>query len=172
MLFFCAKCYYFFPFTRFPVLTVYFLNSITGNINLHKGSTKKSHMFVIIGSSIGAAVLLMATIASCLFLRKGTKGYYEEGRSLKPTLLLCLPTIFYGRTWIICLFSSQITLLPFLHKDWLLQRAMHLQKLLIASVFLKLKMLQITLRRRLDLEVLELYTMGYLRMEKRLLSKC
>ncbi|KAF7818578.1 putative LRR receptor-like serine/threonine-protein kinase [Senna tora] len=38
----------------------------SGNINLHKGSSKKSHMFVIIGSSIGAAVLLIATIASCL----------------------------------------------------------------------------------------------------------
>jgi hypothetical protein len=44
---------------------------------------------------------------------------------------------------------------------------MAMQKLLTASVFLKLKAPQIILRRKLDLEVLELFTMGNRKMEER-----
>lgn len=56
------------------------LNSYSGNVKLHKGSRRKSHMYAIIGSAIGAAVLLLATIISCLFMHKGKKKYYEQGR--------------------------------------------------------------------------------------------
>ncbi|KAK7396544.1 hypothetical protein VNO78_17625 [Psophocarpus tetragonolobus] len=53
----------------------------SGNINLHKESKIKGHMYVIIGSSVGASVLLLATIISCLFMRKGKKRrYYEQDR--------------------------------------------------------------------------------------------
>ncbi|XP_020238108.1 probable LRR receptor-like serine/threonine-protein kinase At1g67720 isoform X2 [Cajanus cajan] len=44
----------------------------SGNINLHKGSSKKNHLYVIIGSAVGAFVLLLATIISCLFMHKGS----------------------------------------------------------------------------------------------------
>lgn len=54
-----------------------FLN-YSGNINLHKENKKKSRMFVIVGSSIGAAALLLATIGSCLFIRKEARRDYEE----------------------------------------------------------------------------------------------
>ncbi|KAG5002942.1 hypothetical protein GLYMA_10G048800v4 [Glycine max] len=55
--------------------------NFTGNTNLHKGSRKKSHLYVIIGSAVGAAVLLVATIISCLVMHKGKTKYYEQ-RSL------------------------------------------------------------------------------------------
>ncbi|KAI4349201.1 hypothetical protein L6164_009823 [Bauhinia variegata] len=58
----------------------------SGNINLHKGGGKKSHIYVIIGSSVGAAVLLLATVVSCLFMFKGKKKYYEQEH------LVSLPT--------------------------------------------------------------------------------
>ncbi|KAL2933797.1 hypothetical protein RDABS01_016916 [Bienertia sinuspersici] len=45
--------------------------NITGNANLHKASSRSSQTGIIIGSSIGAAVLLIATIVSCRFLHKG-----------------------------------------------------------------------------------------------------
>lgn len=50
----------------------------SGNDNLHKGSTGGRHIGIIIGSSVGAVVLLIATIASCLFMHKGKKRYYEQ----------------------------------------------------------------------------------------------
>lgn len=50
----------------------------SGNINLRKGSKSGSHMNIIIGSSVGAGVLLIATIASCLFMSKGKKRYFEQ----------------------------------------------------------------------------------------------
>ncbi|RDY04659.1 putative LRR receptor-like serine/threonine-protein kinase, partial [Mucuna pruriens] len=50
----------------------------SGNINLHKGSRKKNHVYVIIGSAVGATVLLLATIISCLFMHKGKTKYYEQ----------------------------------------------------------------------------------------------
>lgn len=42
-------------------------------------------MNIIIGSSVGAAVLLIATIASCLFMSKGKKKYFEQGMSLEQS---------------------------------------------------------------------------------------
>lgn len=50
----------------------------SGNMNLHKGGKKGSHINIIIGSSVGAGVLLIATIASCLFMSKGKKRYFEQ----------------------------------------------------------------------------------------------
>lgn len=52
--------------------------SYAGNSNLRKGSSGGSHSGIIIGSSVGAAVLLIATIASCLLLRKKTKKYPKQ----------------------------------------------------------------------------------------------
>ncbi|XP_061351333.1 probable LRR receptor-like serine/threonine-protein kinase At1g67720 isoform X2 [Gastrolobium bilobum] len=51
----------------------------SGNFNLHKGIRKKSHMYVIIGSAVGAAVLLLATVISCFFMHTGKRKYYEQG---------------------------------------------------------------------------------------------
>lgn len=56
-----------------------FLNSYSGNINLHEGGRKTRHLHIIIGSSVGAAVLLIATVVSCLFMHKGKKGSYNQG---------------------------------------------------------------------------------------------
>ncbi|CAI8614548.1 unnamed protein product [Vicia faba] len=50
----------------------------SGNINLHRGSKTKSHIYIIIGSAVGASVLLLATVISCLVMRKGKKRYYEK----------------------------------------------------------------------------------------------
>ncbi|XP_038904092.1 probable LRR receptor-like serine/threonine-protein kinase At1g67720 isoform X2 [Benincasa hispida] len=48
------------------------------NINLHEGG-KKNHVYIIVGSVIGAVVLLLATVVSCYFLHKGRKRYHEQG---------------------------------------------------------------------------------------------
>ncbi|GLT72298.1 hypothetical protein SLA2020_442470 [Shorea laevis] len=50
----------------------------SGNLNLQKGKKGGSHINIIIGSSVGAAVLLIATIASCLFMSKGKNRYFEQ----------------------------------------------------------------------------------------------
>ncbi|OMO72582.1 hypothetical protein CCACVL1_17701 [Corchorus capsularis] len=50
----------------------------SGNINLHEEGGKGKHLAVIIGSSVGAAILLIATILSCLMLRKGKKKHEPE----------------------------------------------------------------------------------------------
>ncbi|OIW01625.1 hypothetical protein TanjilG_22669 [Lupinus angustifolius] len=48
----------------------------TGNINLHKGSRKGSDIeAIIIGSAVGAPILLLVTIISFLVTRKGKKKY-------------------------------------------------------------------------------------------------
>ncbi|XP_027928135.1 probable LRR receptor-like serine/threonine-protein kinase At1g67720 isoform X2 [Vigna unguiculata] len=52
----------------------------SGNLNLHKESKIKGHMYVIIGSSVGASVLLLATVISCLYMRKGKRKYYQKDR--------------------------------------------------------------------------------------------
>ncbi|KAK3016665.1 hypothetical protein RJ639_006760 [Escallonia herrerae] len=52
----------------------------TGNVNLHKGGSRASHNKIIIGSSVGAAVLLIATVVSCLLIRKGKKKYPKQGQ--------------------------------------------------------------------------------------------
>lgn len=55
----------------------------SGNVNLHRASAGGVHIGIIIGSAAGAAVLLIATIVSCLFLRKGKKPkkkYNDQAR--------------------------------------------------------------------------------------------
>ncbi|KAK3227662.1 hypothetical protein Dsin_007524 [Dipteronia sinensis] len=50
----------------------------SGNIDLHGRGKRVKHLNIIIGSTVGAAVLLIATIVSCLFLRKGKKSHYDQ----------------------------------------------------------------------------------------------
>ncbi|XP_057472158.1 probable LRR receptor-like serine/threonine-protein kinase At1g67720 isoform X1 [Actinidia eriantha] len=50
----------------------------TGNINLHKGDKRGSCNKSIIGSSVGAAALLVATIASYLLLKRGKKKFSKQ----------------------------------------------------------------------------------------------
>ncbi|KAL5546232.1 hypothetical protein UlMin_005919 [Ulmus minor] len=50
----------------------------SGNNNLRKGNTSGSRLKIIIGSSVGAAFLLLVTIFSCIALRKGKKRYGEQ----------------------------------------------------------------------------------------------
>ncbi|XP_011094724.1 probable LRR receptor-like serine/threonine-protein kinase At1g67720 [Sesamum indicum] len=50
-----------------------FLN-YTGNAGLHKGSNGGNHKKIIIGSSVGAAVLLIATITACILMPKGNNS--------------------------------------------------------------------------------------------------
>ncbi|CAK9154583.1 unnamed protein product [Ilex paraguariensis] len=57
----------------------------TGNINLSKGGSGGSHRKIIIGSSVGAAVLLIATITSCLLMQKGKKKYPKQDK-LEPDM--------------------------------------------------------------------------------------
>ncbi|XP_042510786.1 probable LRR receptor-like serine/threonine-protein kinase At1g67720 [Macadamia integrifolia] len=56
----------------------------SGNINLHKGGNPRSHMKLIIGSSVGAAMLLIAIIASYLFMHKGAEKNYKEEKLPPP----------------------------------------------------------------------------------------
>ncbi|KAK8512333.1 hypothetical protein V6N13_097015 [Hibiscus sabdariffa] len=50
-----------------------------GNINLHEGGGKSKHLStIIVGSSVGAAFLLISTILSCIILRKGKKKHEQE----------------------------------------------------------------------------------------------
>ncbi|GMI71272.1 Salt Induced Malectin-like domain-containing Protein1 [Hibiscus trionum] len=50
-----------------------------GNINLHEGGGKSKHLTtIIVGSSVGAAFLLISTILSCIILRKGKKKHEQE----------------------------------------------------------------------------------------------
>ncbi|KAJ6316349.1 hypothetical protein OIU78_019603 [Salix suchowensis] len=50
----------------------------SGNINLHEGARRGRHMGIIIGSSVGAAVLLITTIVSSLLVQKGKKRHPEQ----------------------------------------------------------------------------------------------
>ncbi|KAE8706052.1 putative LRR receptor-like serine/threonine-protein kinase [Hibiscus syriacus] len=50
-----------------------------GNINLHEGGGKSKHLgTIIVGSSVGAAFLLISTILSCIILHKGKKKHKQE----------------------------------------------------------------------------------------------
>ncbi|GFZ02331.1 leucine-rich repeat protein kinase family protein [Actinidia rufa] len=57
----------------------------TGNIDLHKGGNRRSNNNIIIGLSIGAAVLFIATVAACLLIHKGKKKYTKQD-SLEHTM--------------------------------------------------------------------------------------
>jgi len=64
------------------------LNSYSGNANLRKDSRKKTPLYVIIGSTVGAVVLLLATIISCLFFKhKGKSRYYEQSKTLNQNYI-------------------------------------------------------------------------------------
>ncbi|KMS97021.1 hypothetical protein BVRB_7g179680 [Beta vulgaris subsp. vulgaris] len=64
------------------------VSNFSGNVNLRKASSGTSQTGIIVGSSIGAAVLLIATILSCLFLRKGknSKKRYNDQARLRNVL--------------------------------------------------------------------------------------
>lgn len=53
--------------------------SYTGNLNLRKSGSRDYHKKIIIGSSVGAAALLIATVASCILIQKGKKSYKNKG---------------------------------------------------------------------------------------------
>ncbi|PHU11749.1 putative LRR receptor-like serine/threonine-protein kinase [Capsicum chinense] len=50
----------------------------TGNVNLRKRESSHSRRKIIIGSSIGASALLLATIVSCILMQKGKKTSLKE----------------------------------------------------------------------------------------------
>ncbi|XAR69028.1 Non-specific serine/threonine protein kinase [Bertholletia excelsa] len=50
----------------------------TGNMNLRKGSSPGNRNKIIIGSSVGAGILLIATIISCVLIKKGQKEYPKQ----------------------------------------------------------------------------------------------
>ncbi|KAG8376511.1 hypothetical protein BUALT_Bualt09G0071000 [Buddleja alternifolia] len=52
----------------------------TGNTNLHRGGSGGNRKKIIIGSSVGAAVLLIATIIACILLPKGKKNILKQGK--------------------------------------------------------------------------------------------
>ncbi|XP_050227786.1 probable LRR receptor-like serine/threonine-protein kinase At1g67720 [Mercurialis annua] len=58
----------------------------SGNPNIHGGGRKRKQIGIIIGSSVGAAVLLIATITSWFFIPRGKKGNsdYEHQRLPPP----------------------------------------------------------------------------------------
>ncbi|KAK2455062.1 putative LRR receptor serine/threonine-protein kinase [Trifolium repens] len=60
------------------LLSKYLLFNYSGNIGFNKGSRKNNQLYVIIGSAVGAAILLLATIISCLCMHKGKIKYYDQ----------------------------------------------------------------------------------------------
>lgn len=56
------------------------LLNYTGNINLRKGESKQDRNKIIIGTSVGAAVLLAATIISCILMHRGKKMKPKKDR--------------------------------------------------------------------------------------------
>ncbi|KAF9593403.1 hypothetical protein IFM89_022664 [Coptis chinensis] len=50
----------------------------SGNSNLHKEGSGGNRMIIIVGSSVGIVVLLIATIASYLFIRRKKKRHTED----------------------------------------------------------------------------------------------
>ncbi|KAL3742214.1 hypothetical protein ACJRO7_017662 [Eucalyptus globulus] len=58
----------------------------TGNMGLHEGGKRGNRTKIIIGSSVGAAVLLAATIAFCFFIQKGKRNSkHDDNRQILPT---------------------------------------------------------------------------------------
>ncbi|KDP29068.1 hypothetical protein JCGZ_16457 [Jatropha curcas] len=56
----------------------------SGNLNLHGGGRRGKHIGIIIGSSVGVAVLLIATVVSCLFIQRGKKKPDQEPPVQRP----------------------------------------------------------------------------------------
>ncbi|XP_022944529.1 probable LRR receptor-like serine/threonine-protein kinase At1g67720 isoform X1 [Cucurbita moschata] len=56
----------------------------SGNINLHEGG-KKNHIYIILGSVIGALVLLLATVVSCYFLQRRRRKSREQADVLEES---------------------------------------------------------------------------------------
>ncbi|CAI9762049.1 unnamed protein product [Fraxinus pennsylvanica] len=59
--------------------------NFTGNTNLRKGDSGGHRKKIIIGSSVGAAVLLIVTITSCILLPKGKKMTRKRDKLLGPS---------------------------------------------------------------------------------------
>lgn len=129
--------------------------SISGNANLHKRN-KSSRTGIIIGS-IGAVLLLIATILSCWFLRKGKnskKRYTDQGLRLN-TLRTLFPILIAGCNVVCITFYFQPALVMFCsHRSYLLPWKALQQKLLIASLLKNWKKQQRNLREKLALEVM------------------
>ncbi|CAI0471559.1 unnamed protein product [Linum tenue] len=51
----------------------------SGNINLHEGGGRAKKKSMIIGLSVGAAVLLIALIAAWIFMQRGKKKHSDQG---------------------------------------------------------------------------------------------
>ncbi|KAG8647314.1 hypothetical protein MANES_09G080500v8 [Manihot esculenta] len=56
----------------------------SGNLNLREGGRRGKRIDIIIGSSVGAAVLGIATIVSCLFIRRGRRSPNQEQLRVRP----------------------------------------------------------------------------------------
>ncbi|KAF2289978.1 hypothetical protein GH714_039404 [Hevea brasiliensis] len=56
----------------------------SGNLNLHEGGRRGKQIVIIIGSSVGAAILFIATIASCLVIHRGKKSSDQEQLRVSP----------------------------------------------------------------------------------------
>lgn len=52
----------------------------SGNLYLHRASSGESHKKIIIGFSVGAAALLLATVASCILMQKGRKNDAKQDK--------------------------------------------------------------------------------------------
>ena len=160
----------------------FLLFSYSGNANLHKASSGGPRLGIIIGSATGAAILLIVTIVSCIFLSKGKKPkkrYTDQGLMF-IILIASIHFFSFGATGWTIVFRSPSPALP-LPSSWLpicywlhvtfefqlvldiscpLKRYLHpwrtlQQKLHIASHFLNSKKLRMISRRKLGLEVME-----------------
>lgn len=56
------------------------LASYTGNTNLHE-EKEGSKIGIIIGASVGAAVLLIVILASCIYMQKRKRRYSEQSKA-------------------------------------------------------------------------------------------
>uniref|UniRef100_A0A2P2KUU7 non-specific serine/threonine protein kinase n=1 Tax=Rhizophora mucronata TaxID=61149 RepID=A0A2P2KUU7_RHIMU len=68
----------------------------SGNINLREDSGRGKQIGTIIGSSVGAALLLTATVLSCLFMRKQKKRHPDQEQlqdSPRVQRLISIPSV-------------------------------------------------------------------------------
>ncbi|XP_058110175.1 probable LRR receptor-like serine/threonine-protein kinase At1g67720 isoform X2 [Magnolia sinica] len=61
------------------------LSNFSGNKNLHYGKSEGNHIKIIIGSTVGAAILLLAVMASLLFMCRRKKRASEEELTALPS---------------------------------------------------------------------------------------